>query len=264
MRVDLAAGRCRIPRPAARQQNRICERFARRRATIIGDDQSGRLHAFQPGEARPRGAPGGLAIFVVSPVRRGRALSRRVEGRRRRTARDGRAAPRPHTQRLEGGAIQRRPYAWLRLPTSFWVKMGCSAGSYSPDAQLRRLVGRRGNMAVDEIPEGVRECPFCAELIRSKAKICRFCQRDLPAEPSEDSSAAGGSDAVEPRPLRYGDRVSSLIMGDGMVVDASLDWDTVLVAFDRDQIQRAVAMSELRLIPRSSPPMPPVPPQQPR
>ena len=99
-------------------------------------------------------------------------------------------------------------------------------------------------MAVDEIPEGVRECPFCAELIRSKAKICRFCQRDLPAEPSEDSSAAGGSDAVEPRPLRYGDRVSSLIMGDGMVVDASLDWDTVLVAFDRDQIQRAVAMSE--------------------
>ncbi len=108
-------------------------------------------------------------------------------------------------------------------------------------------------MAIDEIPEGMRECPFCAELIRSKAKICRFCQRDLPAEPSEDSSAVTGSDAVEPRALRYGDRVSHPILGNGMVVDTSLDSDTVLVTFDRDGIQRAVAISELRLMPPPSP-----------
>jgi hypothetical protein len=27
---------------------------------------------------------------------------------------------------------------------------------------------------------GVRKCPFCAEEVKADAKICRFCQRDLP------------------------------------------------------------------------------------
>jgi len=26
----------------------------------------------------------------------------------------------------------------------------------------------------------VRKCPHCAELVKVEAKICRFCQRDLP------------------------------------------------------------------------------------
>jgi hypothetical protein len=108
-------------------------------------------------------------------------------------------------------------------------------------------------MAVDEIPEGMRKCPFCAEIIRSEAKICRFCQRELPAEPTEDSSGAGGSDAVEPRALRYGDRVSSPIMGNGMVVGTEVDGDAVRVSFDRDHIQRAVAISELHWIPNPTP-----------
>jgi hypothetical protein len=109
-------------------------------------------------------------------------------------------------------------------------------------------------MAADEIPEGMRKCPFCAEIIRSEAKICRFCQRDLPAEPTEDSSAAGGSDAVEPRALRYGDHVSSPIMGNGMVVSAEPDGDSVLVSFERDhKFQRAVAKSELHLIANPAP-----------
>ena len=29
-----------------------------------------------------------------------------------------------------------------------------------------------------------RKCPFCAELIRSEATVCRFCSRDLPALPA--------------------------------------------------------------------------------
>ena len=32
-------------------------------------------------------------------------------------------------------------------------------------------------------PEG-KECPFCGETIRYKAKVCRFCQRTLPGVPT--------------------------------------------------------------------------------
>jgi putative transposase len=41
------------------------------------------LHAFQPGETRSRRARGGLAAFVVSSVRKRRAVSRRLARRQR-------------------------------------------------------------------------------------------------------------------------------------------------------------------------------------
>jgi hypothetical protein len=28
-----------------------------------------------------------------------------------------------------------------------------------------------------------RKCPFCAELIKSEAVVCRFCGRDVPVSP---------------------------------------------------------------------------------
>jgi type II secretory pathway component PulF len=28
---------------------------------------------------------------------------------------------------------------------------------------------------------GLKRCPFCAELIRAEARVCRFCRRDLAA-----------------------------------------------------------------------------------
>lgn len=107
-------------------------------------------------------------------------------------------------------------------------------------------------MSVDEVAEGMRKCPFCAEIIRSEAKICRFCQRDLPRGGSEDSTPAGGV-PLELRSLHYGARVSSPTMGIGTIVDPNCDGDSVRVRFDRDGRERTAGTSELKLLSASGP-----------
>jgi RNA polymerase subunit RPABC4/transcription elongation factor Spt4 len=32
------------------------------------------------------------------------------------------------------------------------------------------------------LADGGRKCPHCAEVVKAEAKVCRFCQRDLPPE----------------------------------------------------------------------------------
>lgn len=52
------------------------------------------------------------------------------------------------------------------------------------EAYLEQMAGhgRREQPAAELklVPGVTKECPFCAEIIKAKAKICRFCSRELP------------------------------------------------------------------------------------
>jgi uncharacterized membrane protein YdbT with pleckstrin-like domain len=68
------------------------------------------------------------------------------------------------------------------------------------EAYLEQMSGRGRRIEKPPEPkliEGVtKECPFCAEIIKAKAKICRFCNHELPddAQPTDRRPAPGTSE----------------------------------------------------------------------
>lgn len=45
---------------------------------------------------------------------------------------------------------------------------------------LTKPKSRKRAAAVAEAKEGAKTCPYCAETLKAKAVVCRFCGRDLP------------------------------------------------------------------------------------
>jgi hypothetical protein len=63
--------------------------------------------------------------------------------------------------------------------------IGKGKGRGGEGAVLGLLLGPIGWLiiAVAQTGEGMRKCPFCAETVKSEAKVCRYCSRDLPSAP---------------------------------------------------------------------------------
>lgn len=63
-----------------------------------------------------------------------------------------------------------------------------------PVALVHVLVKQPTPEKLRERTGDTRQCPFCAEMIKPQAVVCRHCGRDLPAPPA----AAAGASIAEP------------------------------------------------------------------
>jgi hypothetical protein len=55
---------------------------------------------------------------------------------------------------------------------------------------------------------GRKACPYCAELIRQEARVCRYCGRDLPSPTAMDPDLAASTEADRIQ-IAYVDRTQS-------------------------------------------------------
>lgn len=53
------------------------------------------------------------------------------------------------------------------------------AGEMYKEYQLNRQAFKLADAVDGEIGEETKECPYCAETIKARARVCRYCRRDL-------------------------------------------------------------------------------------
>lgn len=67
-----------------------------------------------------------------------------------------------------------------------WLILGFLLG---PFGLILSLVASKNGPVLEKqvLASGdMKKCPYCAELVRAEAKVCRYCQRDLPMPESSE------------------------------------------------------------------------------
>ena len=85
------------------------------------------------------------------------------------------------------------------------------------------LLRRHTNPKTERVKPNERKCPFCAEIIKREAKICRFCRSELPEEMERD-----------------------IIDESTSISDEQVSFDVVLQSYGRNKINAIKVMMELK------------------
>lgn len=68
---------------------------------------------------------------------------------------------------------------------------------------LLLVLSGRGQAPSSDVGSGYRKCSSCAELVKDEAKVCRYCQRDLPSSSElEAQTRADRERLIEARSLQ--------------------------------------------------------------